>query len=243
MEKIYAFDLDGTLTAPRQPIDAHFNMMLVAFAKQNPVYLVTGSHRSKIEAQLPAETIDACAGMFACSGAEMWIGERLIYRKQHTFPVDMVETVERLVGSSAYEGRCSKPVECHPGTVNLSTIGHDATREERGKYHLWDQLTGERQEFIRILQSSFPQYEVSAGGQVSIDIVPRGWTKAVAKTEIERHHPHCSITFFGDRMQEGGNDKPLADVLQSNPNHHVVPVDSYLETWSLLHGCMVQAAA
>jgi len=63
---------------------------------------------------------------------------------------------------------------------------------------------------------------------------PLGWSKAVAKTEIEARHRECQITFFGDRMDNGGNDKPLADALRESGHHSAVAVSSYLSTWALM---------
>ncbi len=234
MEKIYAFDVDGTLTSPREPIKPEFNQVFLEFARTNLVYLVTGSDRKKIAQQLPEETIDACFGMFTCSGSELWAGERLIYRKEHDFPEGLLTVVEYLIDSSSYEYRFGNHIEHRPGMLNISTAGRNATLSQRKAYHAWDSIHHERLEIVDALQECFPMYEFSAGGEISIDIVPKGWTKAVAKTEIEQRHPHGSITFFGDRTGHGGNDKPLADALATDPRHRTVSVGSYLNTWALL---------
>ena len=126
--------------------------------------------------------------------------------------------------------------------LNITTVGRQASNEQRARYNKWDQKNREREEFMRVLRMQYPQYEFSAGGEISIDIVPHGWTKAVAKTEIERRHLGCSITFVGDRMGEGGNDKPLADVLIDNPRHRAIAVESYLDTWNILQSDRAIAA-
>ena len=234
MEKIYAFDVDGTLTDPRQLIDPQFNEAFCAFARKNLVYLVTGSDRSKIMEQLPAETLNACYGLFACSAAELWAAERLIYRKEHVFPQALIDAAEHLVDCSPYSERCGNHIEHRAGMLNISTVGRNATPDQRHHYFEWDKRAGERLEFMRVLSCQFPQYELSAGGEISIDIVPYGWTKAVAKTEIELRHFGCSITFFGDRMGPGGNDKPLADALAGDVRHQAIAVQSYHDTWKYL---------
>ena len=242
MEKIYAFDVDGTLTEPRQKIDPKFNQFFLNFARKNLVYLVTGSDRSKILEQLPEETINACYGMFACSAAELWAGSRLIYRKEHVFPDGLIRAAEHLIDTSPYDQRYGTHIEHRPGMLNITTVGRQATTEQRKHYHAWDQENRERDEFIRVLQMQYPEYEFSAGGEISIDIVPFGWTKAVAKTEIEQRHFECGITFFGDRMSTGGNDKPLADALKSNRRHQAIAVDSFHDTWAHLQPYCAKAA-
>ena len=243
MEKIYAFDVDGTLTEPRQLIDPQFNEFFLEFAKKNLVYLVTGSDRDKIAEQLPAETMNACYGLFACSAAELWAGERLIYRKEHDFPEAMYAAIEHLIDTSPYSKRCGRHIEERPGMLNITTVGRNASNEERKAYHAWDNEHRERQEFIRVLSGQYPHYEFSAGGEISVDIVPYGWTKAVAKAEIEARHRGCSITFLGDRMDEGGNDKPLADALKKDPNHRAIHVASWEDTWKHLLPTEVDRAA
>ena len=204
MEKIYAFDVDGTLTDPRQLIDPQFNEAFCAFARKNLVYLVTGSDRSKIMEQLPAETLNACYGLFACSAAELWAAERLIYRKEHVFPQALIDAAEHLVDCSPYSERCGNHIEHRAGMLNISTVGRNATPDQRHHYFEWDKRAGERLEFMRVLSCQFPQYELSAGGEISIDIVPYGWTKAVAKTEIELRHFGCYHILwrpYGSRWQ------------------------------------------
>lgn len=243
MEKIYVFDVDGTLTKPRQPITPEFNQYFLEFARRNLVYLITGSDFPKLKEQLPDETIDACYGVFTCSGSELRAGERLIYRKEHKFPDPLIAALEHVVDGSAYKTRCGNHIEPRAGMLNVSVVGRNATMRERRDYHEWDKVEGEREEIIRTIESNFLGYEASAGGEISVDIVPLGWSKAVAKTEIEARHRDCHITFFGDRMDNGGNDKPLADVLREDERHMAVSVSSYLSTWALMQMVLAAKAA
>ena len=48
MQKIFAFDVDGTLTNPRQPIETGFGFFFREFALANTVYLISGSDRPKL---------------------------------------------------------------------------------------------------------------------------------------------------------------------------------------------------
>ncbi len=243
MDRIYAFDIDGTLTDPRRPISPEFDQFFRSFAQQNLVYLVTGSDRGKIEEQLPSETIAACYAMFTCSGAELWANDRLIYRKEHAFAENLIDAIEHLIDSSQYPHRLGNHVEHRPGMINMTTVGRNATNEQRQAYFQWDQQSGERKHFVEVLTRDFPDYDFLAGGEISIDIVPKGWTKAVAKEEIEARHNNCRITFYGDRMDVGGNDKPLADVLLIEDQHACVPVHSYRDTWLSLESLSLGRAA
>lgn len=234
MEQIFAFDVDGTLTPPQQFIDDRFDAFFRSFAAQNTVYLVTGSDRSKLFQQLPDPTLDACRGWFTCSAAELWMDRKLIYQNQHAFPAELIVAARQLINKSRYPHRYGNHVERRTGMLNISTVGRNATLAQRMHYFRWDQQKQERSDFIKWLGSRFSSYEFSAGGQISIDIVPNGWTKAIAKQKMEELHPGCAITFFGDRMDRGGNDKPLGDALRHVSRHQAIAVRHFDDVWKYL---------
>ena len=51
----YIFDIDGTLTPSRDKINKDFLKWFLEFVKWHPVYLVTGSDRTKTEEQIGEE--------------------------------------------------------------------------------------------------------------------------------------------------------------------------------------------
>ena len=99
---------------------------------------------------------------------------------------------------------------------------------------------GERKEFIRRFVETYTDYEASAGGEISIDIVPKGWNKSRALAVLKEDFPDAPITFFGDRMAPGGNDYPLAEALKADSSRHqAISVSTYFETWRLLSAIAV----
>jgi len=234
VRNVFAFDVDGTLTAPRQRINPGFENYLRQFVNCQTVFLITGSDHEKISEQLPSDILQACDGVFTCSGAEFWQQKNTIYRKTHMFPKKLIELAEHFIDSSPYPLRCGNHIEHRPGMLNISVVGRNASLEQRKAYHRWEEGSMERKAFVSNLLNEFPEYEASTGGEISIDIVPNGWTKAVARAEIEKRVPGCNIIFFGDKMSDGGNDKPLADELGKYPQHNAIAVESYEETWSHL---------
>ncbi|NKF31316.1 HAD hydrolase family protein, partial [Pseudomonas sp. BGM005] len=56
-----------------------------------------------------------------------------------------------------------------------------------------------------------PGLEVRSGGSTSIDITRAGIDKAYGMRQLEEHTgiPLESMLFFGDRLDEGGNDYPV----------------------------------
>ena len=52
------------------------------------------------------------------------------------------------------------------------------------------------------------------GGQISIDITPKGMNKSQVLGEV-KVFPNEKYIFIGDRTMEGGNDYPLAKIMNN----------------------------
>lgn len=235
MEKIFVFDVDGTLTEPRQPINRDFRTFFCEFSERNTVYLASGSDLPKVREQLDNEILQLCSGVFTCSGAEFWQADQMVYRKKHDFPDELIELCQNFIDGSSYGERCGRHVEYRPGMINISVVGRNATVEQRQAYSKWDSHINERRCFAEQINSSHYPYEASVGGEISIDIAPVGWNKSVVLTELLQRHREGSVVFFGDRMNPGGNDRPLADAIAARGDpHRAYSVRSYQDTWDAL---------
>lgn len=235
MDHIYLFDVDGTLTEPRQLIDPAFGRFFERFCRAHPVYLVSGSDLPKLQEQLPRTIIASANGVFSCSAAELWVDGKTIYQMDHEFPKELIEALESFVELSCYPRRFGNHIEYRTGMLNVSVIGRNAEKSDRQSYFAWDRQEEERSEFIRRFVETFSEYEASAGGEISIDIVPKGWNKSRALAVLKQDAPNGIITFFGDRTEPGGNDHPLAEALrQDSPLHRVMSVENFNQTWELL---------
>ena len=71
MNKIYIFDVDGTLTPSRLPMTKEFQKFFKEWIKKNNFYLVTGSDLPKLQEQMCFYDIEA-EGIFTCCGNQMW---------------------------------------------------------------------------------------------------------------------------------------------------------------------------
>jgi len=88
--------------------------------------------------------------------------------------------------------------------------------------------------FCKIIEDTFPELEATVGGQISIDIYPKGKNKAQVLQDIIG-----PITFFGDKCQPGGNDYPIVERLgqmneENNLSCTIHEVKDYKETWDIL---------
>ncbi len=235
MGEILTFDVDGTLTPPRSMMEEGMARVLRQLVNERPVYLVTGSDLAKLQRQVPADIAGRAAGVFCCSGNELWRGGRLIYQMRHDFPDELVAFASELLDAASYETRTGNHVEARTGSLNICVVGRNANMIQRRDYFRHDKATGERARIAAAIEARFPEYEANRGGQISIDIAPRGWNKARVAKEIATRSPGLPIHFFGDTVCEGGNDLPLANALKASGNGHIVHcVADHHETLEIL---------
>ncbi len=221
MTSVFIFDIDGTLTAPRQPMSRSMADFMERFAGSAAVFLVTGSDWPKVCEQVPERVRRLCQGIFCCAGAEHWRDEQRIAHRPFEFPEDLIVRFTGLVNVSPYPYRLGRHVERRTGLLNVSVVGRNADRKARAAYRKYDDQTGERGWIVEQLRLHFPDFDYSIGGDISIDIAPRGWSKAQVLPTVLAEVPDAAIRFFGDRMEVGGNDLPLADALGALAGDHV----------------------
>jgi phosphomannomutase len=241
---IFVFDIDNTLTPPRAAMLPEFAAQFLSFCRSEIVYLVTGSDRGKVDEQVPEDIVAACAGLFTSAGSEFETAGRVVYSHDHEFPDGLIDFLDSQTQASAYPVRRGRHIEYRTGAINYSTVGRNAGAQDRKAYLLWDQVHGERARLCQEISRHFPDYEASAGGEISIDISPAGWNKSRVLVPIHERHGNEAITFVGDGIYPGGNDWPLAQALQTNSQHHVIePVQDCAHTLKLLPSLKSSAAA
>ena len=234
MDKVkYIFDVDGTLTPSRQKIDSEFLNFLLNFAKQNDVYLVTGSDRPKTIEQIGKELYFACQRVYNCSGSDVYEKDILIYRDEWTLPSDAEEFLVDELHHSKFPVRTGNHIERRPGGVNFSVLGRgsEVILEEREEYVKWDINTGERKNIAERFKKRFPEIGCQVGGQTGLDISPLGCDKSQILRDFK---PIDLIYFFGDKLKEGENDYPLGHAIEERRLGMVFEVTDYHHTWDLL---------
>ena len=234
MDKVkYIFDVDGTLTPSRQKIDSEFLNFLLNFAKQNDVYLVTGSDRPKTIEQIGKELYFACQRVYNCSGSDVYDKDVLIYRDEWTLPSDAEEFLIDELHHSKFPVRTGNHIEKRPGGVNFSVLGRgsEVILEEREEYVKWDINTNERKDIAERFKKRFPEIGCQIGGQTGLDISPIGCDKSQILRDFK---PIDLIYFFGDKLKEGENDYPLGHAIEQRRLGMVFEVTDYHHTWDLL---------
>jgi HAD superfamily hydrolase (TIGR01484 family) len=223
---IFLADMDGTITPARLPMMADFAIFLEKFISSRIFYIVSGSDYGKIQEQLPEAISHKVAGIYASMGNEFYEKGHLIYKKDFDPDELLLEKLEYYRSSTNY------PFELYPdyierrcGMINFSVLGRNCPHEARVKYNEWDSKSGEREKIARELSANYSQYDISIGGKISIDIVPRGLGKDQVADQLRSKYKTEKIVFLGDCIGEGGNDHALAQRLLTLGNAEVIPVD------------------
>lgn len=235
---VYLFDVDGTLTPSRQKMDEEFADYFTRWVKQvtsreEAVFLVAGSDLETVKEQVPNEVTEACSGIFCSSANECWIGGKLQYRRAWSVPTDLLETLKNMHAESNFSHKAEKYVDERPGMINFSLICGEKDLFTRVAYNHWDAKYGERERWASEIEDKFPDLQTAIGGQVSIDIYPKGANKSQASKWV-REGFNEKMIFFGDKCRKGGNDYDLCLDLDVNADGLVFEVSSWRETQHIL---------
>ena len=213
----FVFDVDGTLTPSRSLIDPAFESWLIDFCTHNDVYIVTGSDRPKTLEQLNITLYDLAVQVYQCSGNSVWNNGIEI------------ECNDWTLGKEAREFLNTKLEES-----NFSIVGRGATVEDRAAYVEHEFVHKERKLIADAFNLKFKESGITAhvAGETGIDIMPNGHDKG----QIIHDFDEQTIYFFGDNMQEGGNDAPLKQAIinRVNTSDRCFSVTDWEHTWNLL---------
>ena len=233
MDKKFIFDVDGTLTPSRQEIDPDFEKYMIEFSNENDVYLVTGSNREKTIEQVGDTLFHTAKRVYNCSGSDVYEGDLNVYRDEWDVPEDVEEFLMDELHHSKFPVRTGTHVERRPGGINFSILGRGqgVVLEERDEYVKWDRTHHERKNLAIKIKNRFPDLEVQVGGQTGLDISPLGRNKGQILRDFSKED---FIYFYGDMMNEGQNDFPLADAIRKKELGFTYHVHSFQHTWDIL---------
>lgn len=242
MKRIFMFDIDGTLTPPRQPMTEEMVEMFTGFCQRNRVILVTGSDMSKVVEQVPEEIRNLVEGIYTCSGNAYTVGDEIIYENEFKPEERLIELLNDWKTYSHYPVKTGRHIEYRNGMLNYSTVGRNCTQEQREDYEAWDTENGERKILRERILHMFPSLDCAIGGQISIDIYPQGLDKSQSYHKVKGENPDHAIIFCGDRLMPGGNDYPFFKAMGENqmkcrPLDIAVPVSSWEDTKRFLLNC------
>ena len=224
----FVFDVDGTLTPSRGKMDYEFKAFFNTFCLANDVYLVTGSDKEKTIEQI-GETYNLAKVVYNCSGNDVYSAGVNVRSKEWTAPKELMDLMYGWLQASSFPLRTGNHIEERPGCVNFSIVGRNATLGERKLYIKHDLQNKERESIAYQINLEFPYITAKVGGETGIDIYPTGWDKGQI---LEDFNDFDRIIFFGDKMEQDGNDYPLGSKLK-HPSK-AIAVTGWKDTWEKL---------
>jgi phosphomannomutase len=245
MSKVFIFDVDGTLTPSRQPMTKEFQEFFSEWVKKNKFYLVTGSDLPKLQEQMCMYDIEAEA-IFTCCGNEMWkpdphivnISAYQIYENKFELTNKLKSMLDVILMASPYPDRYGNHIEDRGSMLNFSVVGRDCNQLQREIFYGWDNKHNERKKISNVIKEKFPELDAVLGGQISIDIYPKGNDKSQVLEHIKDRNVVSTKTdefiFIGDRTEKGGNDYPLAKLMKETDNCSYYHTEGWKQTKKIL---------
>tara|TARA_B100001564_G_scaffold340614_1_gene334464 strand:+ start:2443 stop:3150 length:708 start_codon:yes stop_codon:yes gene_type:complete len=229
---IYIFDVDGTLTPSRNPMDKDFKDFFKKFIKKKRVWLISGSDKDKTIEQVGEDIWTSVERAYQSSGNQLWVKGELKYQYEFKTEDYLKELLEMFLDKSEYPYRYGNHIEERPGALNFSVVGRDCTQEQREHYAKWDDKHQERKDFAWEIKERYPWLDAVVGGEISIDIYEKFKDKGQIVKDIRG-----KFEFFGDRLYPGGNDFAIQQeiVIQKRKGCKTHPVKTWRDTEELLH--------
>lgn len=219
---LVAFDLDDTLAPSKGPIDPRISGLLRELLRSVDVAIISGGNEPQFRTQVIAQLADADAAALARLHLLPTCGTRYLRHDGADFaPVyahDLSDD-EKASALTALREEAERLglwetdpwgdiLEDRGSQITFSALGQRAPREAK---HAWDPFGSKRAALRDAVAARLPGLEVRSGGSTSIDITRAGIDKAFGMRQLSAHTgiPLDAMLFYGDRLDEGGNDYPV----------------------------------
>jgi HAD superfamily hydrolase (TIGR01484 family) len=215
-----AFDLDDTLAPSKAPLPDPVVAAVVHLLGDYDVCIISGAKYVQFEqqviARLPPEADLSRLHLMPTCGAAYF---RCVDGNWVQIYADLLTPEEVAVASAAIES-CARAlglwesqhwgdrIDDRGAQVTFSALGQQAPLAvKRG----WDPDGVKKERLRECAQVKLPDLEVRSGGTTSVDVTRRGIDKAygIRRFLEETGRETGDVTFFGDRLDVGGNDYPV----------------------------------
>ncbi|MEI6580707.1 MAG: HAD-IIB family hydrolase [bacterium] len=229
-KKIIAFDLDGTLAVSKRPITEEMAHLVEDLAKNKIVVIISGGTFKQFNTQfLPVFSKDGFSSSFVknlillpTSGSQRYEYDlekkEWVLTDMEPFKDEIKEKAKKILKEIIESGLYDIPknpvgeyIEDRLTQLSISALGQEAPIEQK---KLWDPDQKKRQKIKVILERELPETSIIIGGTTTIDILTKGFTKAVGllrlldKLGLKKE----DMLFVGDAIFPGGNDYSAYEV-------------------------------
>lgn len=228
-KKLIVFDLDGTLTETKSPMDSGMARLLCQLLLRVPVAVIGGAKyeifREQFLARLrcPRECLRRLY-LFPTTATSFYrySARRTGWKRVYVLTLsgkevkatrgafrDVLREIHYVPPRKTY----GKVIENRGSQVTFSALGQDVVavlgkRGVRLKKEWTKAHTPLKLKIAKLVQRRLPQLEVRAAGYTSIDVTRKGIDKAYGIRQIRKylHVPIRDMLFVGDALYPGGND-------------------------------------
>ncbi|MFW0784757.1 HAD-IIB family hydrolase [Gordonia sp. CPCC 206044] len=221
--RLVMFDLDDTLAPSKSPLPDEIAGVLTRMLDTTAGCIISGGRFAQFQAQV-IDRLGSFAGaanlhlMPTCGTQYVrWSGTEweTVYAEYLTDDekartLEVLETGAKELG--LWETDTWGPVlEDRGSQITFSALGQTAPVDAKAA---WDP-DGAKKEALRAYGAQrLPDLEVRSGGSTSVDVTKKGIDKAYGARKLMSilDLGREDILFFGDRLDEGGNDRPVQDL-------------------------------
>lgn len=219
---LVAFDLDDTLAPSKGLIDPRIADLLRALLRTVDVAIISGGNEAQFRSQVVARLGDADAADLARLHLLPTCGTRYLRHDGTDFTSIYAHDLsdeEKQAALTALREEAERLglwepepwgdiLEDRGSQITFSALGQRAPREAK---HDWDPTGTKRAALRDAVAARLPGLEVRSGGSTSIDITQAGIDKAFGMRQLAARTgiPLTDMLFYGDRLDEGGNDYPV----------------------------------
>lgn len=223
-KKLIVFDMDGTLTESKMPIDSEMAVLLAGLLKKKKVGIVGGGAFERFETQvvagLPRDANLENLFVLPLNGGSFYQykngGWQNVYSLQLSAEEKekVREAFKKIFAGIGYvppERIYGEQIEDRGSQITFSALGQNAPLDEKTEWS--QQHDSDRLNMALRLQNHLPDMEVRVAGLTSIDITRKGIDKKFA---IEKLAEYLKISvqdtlFVGDAFEPDGNDSPALE--------------------------------
>ena len=224
--RVIAFDLDGTLAVSKSAISDVMADRLRDLLALYEVCVISGGKFDQFKLQL-IDRLDVSPKKMSRLHIMPTTGTRylrfderkldwVLQYAEDLSPQKRAEIVEVLTAGAKKLGYWEvKPfgeiIEDRGSQITYSALGQEAPAEMK---YAWDPDGVKKEELREYAAERLPDLEVHVGGTTSVDVTEAGIDKAYGMRKLMTvlHLTSDDILFFGDKLDEGGNDYPVKSV-------------------------------
>ena len=227
-KKLFIFDLDGTLTESKAPMDFEMALLLNRLLEKKSVAVIGGGSFDQFRKQFihklkaPKSLLKNLFLFPTTSTAfyrfldDRW---RLVYSDylnsaQKKKIVKAFDIALKRHGYKKPERPYGKIIEDRGSQIAFSALGQDPPKSRKAyaayleAKKRWNKKEDIRPQIMKTMKKYLPEFEVKSGGLTTIDVTKKGIDKAYGVREIKKHLRVSlrEAVFIGDALYPGGND-------------------------------------